>query len=423
MKVEAPKQPLSVLDRARRYLGKCPPAVSGQQGHKATFRVACLLVHGFALPGDAALALLREWNQTCQPPWSEADLAHKINSALATTPKDAPGHLLAGDGNAATAAQRSLAAVLASLGKSPVRPMAKPRKVAFEPETLKRVAADVGQIDADFIKARSPRCPETQTPASFLQCLYRPGEKVLVFDVYKSQGRYVCECVEPPYDADCLNHMVNGNKDGVWFLCNPVDGEYHPNPRQGGTLSRRSEESVTAWRYLVLESDDADAAEWLAILVQLPLRIAAIYTSGGRSIHALIRVDAVSKADWDAKARKLKPLMTILGADPASITAVRLTRLPGCYRMQDGPSTPPRPFKRKRWVDEPLQFDAVGDPILTPTEPDSEPPNPWTNGHLQELLYLNPDPDTTPIQDRPTHQQIHEVWLAGVRNQNTEAQY
>ena len=413
-----------MLERARRYIGKCPSAVSGQQGSKATFRVACVLVHGFALPADTALALLREWNQTCQPPWSEAELARKINSALATSPKDTLGHLLVSDGNAHARAERPGAAILARLANRPVKPPAKPRRVTFEPETLKRVAADAGLIDETFVKDRSPLCPETQTPASFLQRLYKPGEQVLVFDVFKSQGRHVCQCVEPPYDAGCLDHMVNGCKDGVWFLCNPVDGEYHPNPRQGGTPSRRSEESITAWRYLVLESDDADPADWLAILVQLPLRIAAIYTSGGRSIHALVRIDAESKADWDAKAKRLKPLMTILGADPATITAVRLTRLPGCYRMQDGPPAPQGLPKRKRWVDEPLQFDADGDPIWAPSSAASDqPPNLWSNGNLQELLYLNPAPDTTPIQDRATRQQLHQEWLANKRREKAEDEY
>ena len=128
-----------------------------------------------------------------------------------------------------------------------------------------------------------------------------------------------------------------GARKGCGSCANPVDGKRHPNPRQGGKLSCRSEESVVAWRYLLLESDKADPREWLAALAQMPLRIAAIYTSGGRSIHALVRVDAASKAEWDAMARRLKPFMTTLGGDPGAITAVRLTRLPGCYRGQTGP--------------------------------------------------------------------------------------
>jgi hypothetical protein len=143
------------------------------------------------------------------------------------------------------------------------------------------------------------------------------------------------------------------------------------------------------------------------------LRIAAIYTSGGNSIHALVRVDAKSKVDWDAKAARLKPVMTVLGADPKNITAVRLTRLPFCHRGQQGPVAPAKPFVYPRWVDEPLQFDSAGDPIWIPSpRPPVEPgAQLWSGGTYQELLYLNPTPDTTPIQARPTREQVHQEWL------------
>jgi hypothetical protein len=38
-------------------------------------------------------------------------------------------------------------------------------------------------------------------------------------------------------------------------------------------MSRRSEESVTAFRYILLESDVSVMRDWLGLLVQLPLRI------------------------------------------------------------------------------------------------------------------------------------------------------
>jgi hypothetical protein len=209
----------------------------------------------------------------------------------------------------------------------------------------------------------------------------------------------------------------------VWFLCNPVDGEYHDNPRLGGKQSRRSQESVTAWRYMVLESDEADPRQWLAALAQMPLRVAAIYTSGGRSIHVLVRVNAASKADWDAMAYTLKPILTVLGADPGAITAVRLTRLPGCYRGQKGPRRPNNPPVLKRRVDEPLEFDADGDPIWTPKpEPEPFPASRWRGGKLQELLYLNPDPDGTPIRSKPTRQEVHETWLTRFPKREMEEQ-
>lgn len=72
---------LPVVERARKYIAMMPPAVSGQGGHNATFRVACVLVLGFALSETEALGLLSEWNQGCQPAWSEHELQHKVKSA------------------------------------------------------------------------------------------------------------------------------------------------------------------------------------------------------------------------------------------------------------------------------------------------------------------------------------------------------
>ena len=71
----------SVVDRARKYLAKMGPAVSGSAGHSVTFNAACILVLGFGLTTDSALTLLREWNAVCQPPWTEHELQHKINDA------------------------------------------------------------------------------------------------------------------------------------------------------------------------------------------------------------------------------------------------------------------------------------------------------------------------------------------------------
>jgi hypothetical protein len=70
-----------VMERARRYLAALPPAVSGQHGDVATFRACCRLVRGFLLDDADALALMREWNAHCEPPWSERELMDKIRRA------------------------------------------------------------------------------------------------------------------------------------------------------------------------------------------------------------------------------------------------------------------------------------------------------------------------------------------------------
>jgi hypothetical protein len=98
--------------------------------------------------------------------------------------------------------------------------------------------------------------------------------------------------------ADSLDCFIHGHEN-VWFLANPVTGTEIDN-------SWRSERNVTDWRYAVLESDIAQTDLWLRVLVQLHLPIAAIYTSGGKSVHALFRVDAPTKTDWD-KVTRLGP--------------------------------------------------------------------------------------------------------------------
>jgi P4 family phage/plasmid primase-like protien len=67
--------------RARAYLQKIPGAVSGQHGHKQTFKTALKVGPGFDLPPEVALRLLREWNTCCEPPWSEKELRHKVEDA------------------------------------------------------------------------------------------------------------------------------------------------------------------------------------------------------------------------------------------------------------------------------------------------------------------------------------------------------
>jgi hypothetical protein len=70
-----------LLKRARNYVQTIPGAVAGQKGHDQTFHVACVLVRDFALPISDAYSIFREWNWTCSPPWSDAELQRKLSEA------------------------------------------------------------------------------------------------------------------------------------------------------------------------------------------------------------------------------------------------------------------------------------------------------------------------------------------------------
>lgn len=185
---------------------------------------------------------------------------------------------------------------------------------------------------------RSAVRPDAQNALSFLAHLYACGETVLVFDTMSSKEPLQRVSICRPKDYRVPETIAKGGRygRGIWFLCNPVDGLYHPNPRQNNELSCRSAESVTSFRYGVLESDKAPPDLWLSFIAQLPVPIAAIYSAGRRSIHTLVRIDARSKEEWDDYFVPLKRPLKVLGADPACLTAVRLTRLPQCRRPATG---------------------------------------------------------------------------------------
>jgi hypothetical protein len=93
-----PAQGEDVRARAAAYLGKCPPAVSGQGGHDQTFDVARAVVYGFDLGPEVGFDLLwQHYNPRCVPPWSEAELRHKCEDAD-QKPFDKPRGYLLSDG-------------------------------------------------------------------------------------------------------------------------------------------------------------------------------------------------------------------------------------------------------------------------------------------------------------------------------------
>jgi hypothetical protein len=95
--VRAQLPPMSVIERAERYLAACDPAISGAGGHATTFRAACALIRGFCLSPIEGFRLLKIYNEKCRPPWSDSELRHKILSAAGAGSRKGRGYLL-GDG-------------------------------------------------------------------------------------------------------------------------------------------------------------------------------------------------------------------------------------------------------------------------------------------------------------------------------------
>ncbi len=248
------------------------------------------------------------------------------------------------------------------------KPQAKRRKVSelYDEGKLAEAVAGVRDVTPEWFMERSPVDPRGVVPGEFLNAIYDEGERGLVFTNFYSQGEFAWEvgrggfrlASEPGVRAVKSALPVNGGKDGVWFLSNPVSMKWEPNPRKSGEKSRRIKECVTSWKYLVLESDVAKELRkkgkveqarrvegmWLKYLAMFPDPIRAIYSSGGGSWHALVAVyrdswagmDGLLKGNPNAKTKGgrmgAKALWSVYGADPGALTPVRLTRLPGCTR-------------------------------------------------------------------------------------------
>jgi len=228
-------------------------------------------------------------------------------------------------------------------------------RATYSPGTLQALAGKVPDVDEAWFRSKSPIDPAGTTPREFLEAIFQTGEIAAVLMGQSAPKTSMWCCGGPGTNHLSWPTITNCVKNPL-FLSNPIDGKRHYNPRTE-KMSDRSQESVTSFRYAVLESDQAPACLWLPAIAQLDLPIAAVYTSGGKSVHALWRVDADSKEDWDAKVEVMKPRLVTLGADPDALTAVRLTRLPGCMRR--------------------------------------------STGNLQKLLYLNPSPTISPLTNMP----------------------
>ena len=115
------------------------------------------------------------------------------------------------------------------------------------------------------------------------------------------------------------------NKEmGAWIRFNPIDGKGVKN------------DNVTAFRYMLLESDNMSLGKQKAILEQLELPIAAMVFSGGKSIHAIIKVDAYSYEEYRKRVDFIYSIAQKNGFKPdkKNRNPSRLSRMPGV--MRDG---------------------------------------------------------------------------------------
>jgi len=203
-------------------------------------------------------------------------------------------------------------------------------KREFDEEKLKALTAEGPLPVEDFLQS-SPVAVADITASEFLRRLY-PKQANIIFTDQQSQGKLVWNETVPD---QLVTSAIANNTEGAWIMVNPVNGKFLAIPRLG-KKSQRAEENLVAYEYLLIESDSVEMELWLRVLTKLDLPIVAVTTSGSKSAHALVRVSQKNREGYLARASEIADLVVPLGADPAAMSAVRLTRVPGCVRKDTG---------------------------------------------------------------------------------------
>lgn len=216
-------------------------------------------------------------------------------------------------------------------------------------------------VDKNWLEGQELRPLDDWHPArqlsDYLQALFEPGETVgFVSKSWKNEkGRYV------PKDKGVYNKTagqlieelakcgddigaVVGDYDpeaGAWIRFNPLDGQGVKNA------------NVAEFRYALVESDNMDIEKQYAIIKEMELPVAALVFSGGKSLHAIVRVEAVDYAEYRKRVDYLysvceKNGMTI---DTQNRNPSRLSRMPGCMRGSNRQYIVETNIGRNSWTD------------------------------------------------------------------------
>lgn len=109
---------------------------------------------------------------------------------------------------------------------------------------------------------------------------------------------------------------------GAWICFNPVDG------------TGRKDANITAYRYALVECDNMELGKQQAIIRQLELPCAALVYSGGKSVHAIVKVDAPDYTEYRKRVDYLYAACQKngLSIDQQNRNPSRLSRMPGIPR-------------------------------------------------------------------------------------------
>ena len=189
----------------------------------------------------------------------------------------------------------------------------------------------------------------------YLLTLFRPDEYVnYVLDAWQSGDRLMPTKGSYSRTRDELLAALDKYKDDIGYAL----GDSHPevgawiriNPLDGKGVS---EENVTDFRYTLIEADTGTLEEQYHRIDAMRLPVAMMVYSGGKSIHAVVRVDAVNKVEYAKRVREIYELFTDDDGKPLIDTqnknASRLSRFPGFERCGNKQFIIPYTARTRSW--------------------------------------------------------------------------
>lgn len=184
----------------------------------------------------------------------------------------------------------------------------------------------------------------TYNPATdlrrYLQALFKPDDFVsYVMQSVEHDGRFIPsgKGVYSRRSKDLLAALDKTGGDiaaalgdyspsgGAWIRFNPVDGKGVGN------------DNITELRFCLVESDTVDIQAQERILRQSKLPIAAMIHSGGKSVHAIVRVEASNPEEYRKRVCRIYDACKAIGleVDEQNKNPSRLSRMPGIRRGEE----------------------------------------------------------------------------------------
>lgn len=226
-----------------------------------------------------------------------------------------------------------------------------------------------------------------QQIVTYLETLFESGENVgYVTETWESERdgkvKYLPTkgaCDRTAGELIALLHKCNGDicsvlgdyneQAGAWIRFNPLDGKGVKN------------ENVTDFRYALVESDSMPIEQQNAVIRELELPVAMLVYSGGKSVHAIVKIDA---PNYDEYRRRVDFLYKVckeqgLDIDKQNRNPSRLSRMPGVIRNGKKQFIVDTNIGKDSWTDWKDYIESINDDLPDPESLKAE----WDN--LPEL--------------------------------------